>query len=248
MTALWQLTLLETKMFFRDKLQVFWTFLFPVLMIWLFGSMFQEQEMGGLSFASLYIPSWIGVNIVTTAFFTLGTVLAGYRETGVLRRYHSTPLAPWKILFAHTIQGTVIFGFSAVVLVVFGALVFDLQAPEYLGSTLLALFLSIISFFPFALFLTSLAKNVGTAAAISSLFLNLMLFLSGATFPLEMMPDFLLYVAKVLPLYYVIELVRATWNTSPIWENMTSVYVLLSISIVSILLSSKFFRWSGKAE
>jgi ABC-2 type transport system permease protein len=42
----------------------------------------------------------------------------------------------------------------------------------------------------FALFLTSLAKNVGTAAAISSLFLNLMLFLSGATFPLEMMQIF----------------------------------------------------------
>jgi ABC-2 type transport system permease protein len=248
MTALWQLTKLETKMFFRDKLQVFWTFLFPVLMIWLFGSMFQGQEMGGLTFASLYIPSWIGVNIVTTAFFTLGTVLAGYRETGVLRRYQSTPLAPWKILFAHTIQGTVIFSFSAVVLVVFGALVFDLQMPQYLGSTLLALLVSIISFFPFALFLTSLAKNVGTAAAISSLFLNLMLFLSGATFPLEMMPDILQYVAKVLPLYYVIELVRATWNTSPIWENMAPVYVLLSISVVSILLSSKFFRWSGKAE
>ncbi|WNB92306.1 ABC transporter permease [Bacillus sp. NEB1478] len=248
MTALWQLTVLETKMFFRDKLQVFWTFLFPVLMIWLFGSMFNNQEMGGLSFASLYIPSWIGVNIVTTAFFTLGTVLAGYRETGVLRRYQSTPLAPWKILFAHTIQGTVIFSFSAVVLVVFGALMFDLKAPAYLGSTLIALFLSIVSFFPFALFLTSLAKNVGTAAAISSLFLNLMLFLSGATFPLEMMPDVLQYVAKVLPLYYVIELVRATWNTSPIWENMTPVIVLSCISVVSIVLSSKFFRWSGKAE
>jgi ABC-2 type transport system permease protein len=248
MTALWQLTKLETKMFFRDKLQVFWTFLFPVLMIWLFGSMFENQAPDGFSFASLYIPSWIGVNIVTTAFFTLGTVLAGYRETGVLRRYQSTPLAPWKILFAHTIQGTVIFSFSAVVLVVFGMLVFDLHMPEYLGSTLLALLISIISFFPFALFLTSLAKNVGTAAAISSLFLNLMLFLSGATFPLEMMPDILQYVAKILPLYYVIELLRATWNTSPIWENMTPVYVLLSISVVSVVLSSKFFRWSGKAE
>ncbi|MBH0156417.1 ABC transporter permease [Fictibacillus sp. 5RED26] len=248
MTALWQLTLLETKMFFRDKLQVFWTFLFPVLMIWLFGSMFENQAPEGFSFASLYIPSWIGVNIVTTAFFTLGTVLTGYRETGVLRRYQSTPLAPWKILFAHTIQGTVIFSFSAVVLVVFGTLMFDLHAPVYLGSTLVALLLSILAFFPFALFLTSLAKNVGTAAAISSLFLNLMLFLSGATFPLEMMPDVLQYIAKILPLYYVIELLRATWNTSPLWENWTPVLVLSSIALVSIVLSSVFFKWSGKAE
>jgi hypothetical protein len=79
MTSLWHLTILETKMFFREKMQVFWTFLFPVLMIWLFGSMFGGQDYGDMTFASYFVPSWIGVNIVTTAFFTLGTVLTGYR-------------------------------------------------------------------------------------------------------------------------------------------------------------------------
>ena len=56
--------------------------------------------------------------------------------------------------------------------------------------------------------MSSLAKNVRAAAAISSLLLNLMLFLSGATFPLQMMPSFIQPVAKVLPLYYVIDLLR----------------------------------------
>ncbi|MDR7073528.1 ABC transporter permease [Fictibacillus barbaricus] len=248
MTALWRLTILETKMFFREKVQVFWTFLFPVLMIWLFGSMFGNQDYGNMTFASYFVPSWIGVNIVTTAFFTLGTVLTGYRETGVLRRYQSTPIAPWKILFAHTVQGTVIFSLSAVVLIVFGSLMLDLHAPRYLGSTLIALVLAVAAFFPFALFITSLAKNTQTAAAISSLFLNLMLFLSGATFPLDAMPNVLQYVAKILPLYYVIDLMRASWNTGPIWEHQTSALVLLGISVVSIFLASKFFRWSGKNE
>ncbi|MGC4377357.1 ABC transporter permease [Fictibacillus sp. Mic-4] len=247
MNALAKLTILETKMFFRDKMQVFWTFLFPVLMIWLFGSMFKDGKIGGLTFAEAYVPSWIGVNIVTTAFFTLGTVLASYRETGVLRRYQSTPLKPWKILFAHTVQGTVIFAISAVILAIFGSLLFHLGMPKYLGSTLLALVISIVSFFPLALFLTSLGKNTQTSAAISSLCLNLMMFLSGATFPLQMMPDFLQYVAKALPLYYVIELLRATWNTAPIWERGTDVIVLLGIAVISIVLSSRFFRWSDKS-
>ncbi len=147
--------------------------------------------MGDRTFAELYVPSWIGVNIVTTSFFTLGTVLTGYCETGVLRRYQSTPLRPWKILMAHTVQGTVIFIVSAILLMVFGMLMYDLTLPQYIGSTLLALLVSILAFFPFALFLTSLSKNTQGAAAISSLFLNLMLFLSGATFPLDMMPDIL---------------------------------------------------------
>jgi ABC-2 type transport system permease protein len=118
--------------------------------------------------------------------------------------------------------------------------------PVYLGSTLLALLLSIFCFFPFGLLITSFAKNTQTAAAISSLFLNLMLFLSGATFPVEMMPKILQYVAKVLPLYYVIDLLRETWNKSPIWDNWQSVMVLFIIGAVSILLSSRFFRWSAK--
>ncbi|MYL50015.1 ABC transporter permease [Halobacillus litoralis] len=246
MNTVMKLANLETKMFFRDRLSVFWTFLFPVVMIWLFGSMFSGDMAGPFTFAEVFIPSWIGVNIVTTSFFTLGTVLAGYRETGVLRRYQSTPLQPWKILAAHTVQGTVIFVISAVLLMVFGMVMYDLQVPMYIGSTLLALFISILAFFPFALFVTSLAKNTQSAAAISSLFLNLMLFLSGATFPLEMMPTILQYVAKVLPLYYVIQLLRGTWNEAPISEFGLEVGILLAIAVVSIVLASRYFKWSDK--
>ncbi|GAA0316237.1 ABC transporter permease [Bacillus carboniphilus] len=243
MTALYRLTTLETKMFFRDKVSVFWTFLFPVLMIWIFGAMFGDQSVGPYSFSQMYVPSWIGVNIVTTSFFTLGTVLANYRENDILRRYKATPLQPWKILCAHTVQGTVIFAISAILLVGFGMIVFDLELPRYPGSVLLSLVISIAAFFPFALFITSLAKNTQSAAAISSLFLNLMLFLSGATFPLEMMPTVLQYVSKVLPLYYVIDLLRETWNNSTIWENGFNVGILLGICVVSTLLASRFFRW-----
>ncbi|GEN52754.1 ABC transporter permease [Halobacillus faecis] len=246
MNTVMKLANLETKMFFRDRLSVFWTFLFPVVMIWLFGSMFSGDMAGPFTFAEVFIPSWIGVNIVTTSFFTLGTVLAGYRETGVLRRYQSTPLQPWKILAAHTVQGTVIFIISAILLMVFGMIMYDLQTPMYIGSTLLALFISILAFFPFALFVTSLAKNTQSAAAISSLFLNLMLFLSGATFPMEMMPTILQYVAKVLPLYYVIQLLRGTWNEAPISEFGLEIGILLGIAVVSIVLASRYFRWSDQ--
>lgn len=246
MNTVIKLANIETKMFFRDRLSVFWTFLFPVVMIWLFGSMFGGNMLGPFSFAELFIPSWIGVNIVTTSFFTLGTVLAGYRETGVLRRYQSTPLQPWKILTAHTVQGTIIFLISALLLMVFGMVMYDLQAPLYIGSTLLALFISILAFFPFALFITSLAKNTQSAAAISSLFLNLMLFLSGATFQVEMMPTVLQYVAKILPLYYVIQMLRGTWNEAPISAYGLEVGVLLAVAVVSIVLASRFFRWSDR--
>ncbi|MCP3028456.1 ABC transporter permease [Halobacillus sp. A5] len=150
------------------------------------------------------------------------------------------------MLAAHTFQGTVIFFISAALLTVFGMVMYDLSLPEYAGSTILALFLSIGAFFPFALLLTSFAKNTQAAAAISSVFLNIMLFLSGATFPVEFMPTFLQYVAKALPLYYVIQLLRGTWTEAPITHYGLEVGLLIGIGVISTLLASRFFRWSGK--
>ncbi|WP_018131395.1 ABC transporter permease [Effusibacillus pohliae] len=246
MSAFARLTAIEIKLFFREKQAVFWTFLFPMLMIWLFGSMFGDQKIGQMSYSDAYVPSWIAVNLLTTALFTIGTVLAGYREKGVLRRFQATPLRPWVMLGAHMVFGTVVFLISAVVLIAFGAAAFDLHFPKFPLSAAAAALLSLCALFPFALFLTSLAKNTRTASAISSLLLNLMMFLSGATFPLEVMPSFLKTVAKTLPLYYVVDLMRQTWNFSAIWENRLDVAVLFGIFAVSTVLATKFFRWSAE--
>ncbi|MDN4593806.1 ABC transporter permease [Polycladomyces subterraneus] len=206
--------------------------------------MFGNKKMpGGWSYSDMYIPSWIAVNLLTTALFTIGTVLAAYREQGVLRRYQATPVHSWMVLGAYMLYGTLIFLISAVVIVVFGWSVYHLDAPKYPLSVITGLLLSILALLPFGLFLTSLAKNSRTATAISSLFLNLMLFLSGATFPLEMMPSILQKAAKILPLYYVVDLLRRTWNESSIWDCGRDVTVLIGIAAASIVLSIRFFRW-----
>lgn len=246
MNHILRLTFMESKLFFREKQAVFWTFLFPILLIWLFGAMFGDQKIGQMSYSNAYIPSWIAINMLTTSLFTIGTVLTEYREQGILRRYQATPIPPGKILTAHIIYGTLIFLLSALLIVLFGSLAYNLDFPKYLGSTLIAIALSIFAIFPFGILATSLGKNSRTSAAISSVILNLMLFLSGATFPLEMMPEFLQSVAKILPLYYVVELLRQTWNFTPITDQLTNVWILLGIGVVSTILATRFFNWGSR--
>ena len=246
MNHILRLTFMESKLFFREKQAVFWTFLFPILLIWLFGAMFGDQKIGQMSYSNAHIPSWIAIIMLTTALFTIGTVLTEYREQGILRRYQATPIRPGKVLTAHIIYGTLIFLLSALLIVLFGSLAYNLDFPKYLGSTLIAIALSIFAIFPFGIFATSLAKNSRTSAAISSVILNLMLFLSGATFPLEMMPEFLQGVAKILPLYYVVDLLRQTWNFTPITDQLTNVWILLGIGVVSTILATRFFNWGSR--
>jgi ABC-2 type transport system permease protein len=245
MTAFRRLAVMELRLFFREKQAVFWTFLFPVLMIWLFGVMFGKQKVAGMTFSDAYVPSWIAVNLLTTALYTIGTTLTSYRQTGILRRYQATPLRAWAILGSHTVYGLLVFVISALVIVAFGAFAFQLDMPKYVGSTLAALALSVLALFPFGFFMASIAKNARSAAAISSLLLNIMLFLSGATFPLQMMPAFIRHVAKVLPLYYVIDLVRQTWNFTPIMKNGLDVIVLGGMFVLFTGLAARFFSWSA---
>lgn len=245
MEAIARLTWMEVKLFFREKTAVFWTFLFPVLIIWLFGSVFGDQEFAGFRFVELYVPAWVGVNLSTIALFGLGTVLTEYRQKGILRRYQATPLGPVPLLVAQAVCGLLIFLVSAAVILIFGMVMYDLSFPAHPWSVLAALVLSILAIFPFGMWITSLAKTSRAASAISSVVFNGMLFLSGAAFPLAMMPELLQQVAKVLPLYYVIDLLQQTWSQAPIQEQGTSVMVLSVLIVVFSLLAAKCFRWDA---
>ena len=240
------MTFMEIRLFFREKETVFWTFLFPVLIIWLFGSMFGDQTIDGQNFGETYIPAWIGVNLLTTALFGVGTILTQYREQGVLRRLRATPIRPVTVLTAHLLQGALTFLIGALILVGFGMAVYNLRLPQYPGSCMIAVGLAVFALYLFAIFATSFAKDNRTSAAISSVLLNVMLFLSGATFPLEMMPEFIRQVSKILPLYYVVDLFQETWNRSPLWENTGSAGVLVGIAVVFTCLASHFFRWTSR--
>ncbi|MCY0869519.1 MAG: ABC transporter permease, partial [Firmicutes bacterium] len=87
-------------------------------------------------------------------------------------------------------------------------------------------------------------KNPRAAAGLGTVVFNVMVFLSGASFPIQMMPPFLRNVAHALPLYYAINLLQETWNFTPLGQHMLDVYVLIGFGAVSALLAAVLFRWT----
>jgi len=70
-----------------------------------------------------------------------------------------------------------------------------------------------------------------------------MMFLSGATIPLELMPETIQRVADFLPLTYVTRLLRGLWFGDGWGEHLLETAVLGGILAVSTFLASRFFRW-----
>jgi len=70
-----------------------------------------------------------------------------------------------------------------------------------------------------------------------------MIFLSGATMPLEAMSDAMRQYVKVLPLTHVVTLLRGMWVGDAWGQHLTEVAVLGVLLVVGLVVSAKTFRW-----
>jgi len=70
--------------------------------------------------------------------------------------------------------------------------------------------LEVFAFAGIGMMLTRVAEEAESAVAAANVIMFPMMFLSGTFFPLEMMPGFLQTFARILPLYYVNEGLRAS--------------------------------------
>jgi ABC-2 type transport system permease protein len=70
-----------------------------------------------------------------------------------------------------------------------------------------------------------------------------MLFLSGAGFPRELLPEAIKKVSTFLPLTYVVNLLRGLWVGETWGSHLLDVGVLAGMLLLGIVISVKTFRW-----
>src|SRR5215210_6429153 len=165
MTQAWSMTKTELKLFLRDPMAVFFTLLFPLMMLFLFGSIFGNEpdpDLGGRGSVDASVPGYIAIIIATSAIVGLPINVATYRAGGVLRRFRATPLAPSVVLGAQVAVSLVFAALSSAVLV--------------LGAILLGA----ASIFAFGFTLASVLPNARTAQSVAMVVFFPMMFLSGA--------------------------------------------------------------------
>ena len=99
--VLWQIRY-EQRAFWRDRRRAILSFMFPLMMLLLFGSLNQHSTVdngdGTIPFLTFFVPGIIAYGVVTTTFSNLAISLASAREQGLLKRIKGTPL-PWWAFF-----------------------------------------------------------------------------------------------------------------------------------------------------
>ncbi|SOC43112.1 ABC transporter permease [Ureibacillus acetophenoni] len=239
-------TKMEMKLFFRETLALLFTFIVPAVSFVVFAIMFQGSSYdGGLDYFQAYIPSMIAIIIFTTAFFSMGLQIVIDREKGVYKRLKGTPLNQRAIFTATIIKGFFAIYIGAIEILLIAKFGFSTNLTSHAFQFFLALTFCSVTFFSIGFIVSSLAKRMNTALGIAMIAMYPMMFLSGATIPLEAFPEILQNVSYIVPLTYVVNVLRDGWNgTLFTADALVDIGILTGVLIVSAIIGMKYFKWT----
>ena len=246
MKSLLKMTWMEAKLFLREPVGAFFTLVFPLMFLFLFGSISGNEPtpmFGGQRTIDAAIPSLTAMIIGTTGLMSTTITMATYRENGVLRRLRTTPVSPLVVLAAQVIVVFAMTCLGMLLLIAAGMLVYHVHFEGNAFSVLAGFVLSSLSFFGIGFILAGTMPTVRTAWVAAMVLLYPMMFLSGAFFPVELLPAAVQKVSAFTPLTYVVNLLRGLWTGQPWGKHLLDVGVLAGMLLLGIIVSVKTFRW-----
>ena len=236
----------EQKLYWRSHELAFFTFIFPLIIYVLLGSVYGDDpvEGEGVTGSEYLLAGLLGYGVVATAFAGLAILVVIRRESGVLKRVRGTPLPAWAYVLALTGSTLVVFVVEAVALMLLAKLMFDVPFPERPFSVALALLLGAVAFAALGVALTTFIRSAeGASAVISAVYLP-MAFLAGSFWTTNAYPAVLEAIANLLPLTYFIHLMRdIVLLHEQIWENWVEVGVIAGWGLVGLVVAALRFRW-----
>ena len=246
MKSLLKMTWMEAKLFLREPANAFFTLVFPLVYLFLFGVISGNEptpQFGGQRTIDASIPGLTAAIICITGLMSTTMAISTYREKGVLRRLRTTPIRPLFVLLAQVIVVFVMTALGMLLLVIVGKLVYDVHWTGNVPSMLAGFVLSSLSFFGIGFILASVMPTMRTAWIVGMVLLYPMMFLSGAFFAVELLPAGVQKVSAFMPLTYVVQLLRGLWNGDSWGAHLLDVGVLSGMLVLGVVISAKTFRW-----
>lgn len=237
----------QQRLFWRSRELAFFTFALPVILFFLLGSTYGDDEIEGVRGSDYLLAGMLGYGAISTTFAGLAILLVVRREQGILKRLRATPLPASTYLTAVLASIVLVFALETVLMLAIGRLSFGTDLPERWLSLALALLLGSVAFAALAVGLSGLVRSAeGSSAVVNAVYLP-MSFVSGAFFSPESFPGFLEAMASVLPLTYFIELVRDVMlHGQELWEEPTAVAVVTAWGAVGLVAAVRYFRWEPR--
>ena len=246
MNGLWRLTWLEIKIFIREPLGLFGTVGVPVLVFLGLGRVMRGAATPASpeeAFLRAGLPVFAALLMAISAVVSLVTVIAIYREGGILKRLRATPLRPATILVAHVLVKLLFTALTLALLIAAGRRVYAPDSPAQVIRFAAALLFTTCSLLSVGFLIASLVPTARFAQPLAGVIFYPMIALSGLFFPLALLPPWLEAVARILPLTHAVSLMQGMWRGDPLSSHLWDAGVIALVFVACTALSARVFRW-----
>ena len=247
MSKLMALTVVQAKLFIREPAAFFFTLIFPLLLIVMFGLVFGNEPGGMFSGPFGYIdystPAITALIIVSVGLMGIPIQTATARENKILRRFRAAPMRPTTYVGATVVVYYLMSLVGMVLTILAAKALFGLRFGGSWVNVTLAFTLVAGAFFSVGYLIASVTSTARIAQVVGQLLFFPMMFLSGAAMPLQIMPDGVRNFAELLPMTHAVKLLQNLWFGQGWGGSTTHVVVMLVTLAAGLVLSARLFRW-----
>lgn len=246
---------IELKQFFRSREQVVFTMAFPVIMIAVFGSIFQDDLGGGVRFTQYFVTGMIASALMTTGFQALAIQIAMERDRGVLKRLRGTPMPRSVYFFGKVVMVLVVAAMETAILLAVAIAFFGVSLPATADRWPTFAWVSLLGITACTLCgiaFSSVARTGRSAPAVVTPVALVLQFISGVFFVFTELPAWMQQVAALFPLAWMCQGMRsvflpdsfATQEPAGTWELGQIALVLGAWCVGGLVLCLTTFRWT----
>ena len=248
---------LEITQFMRQRESVVFTMLFPLMLLFIFGSVFKNTIAPGVKFSQYFVAGMIASGLVNTGFQQLAIYIPIEREFGALKRLRGTPMSPISYFIGKVILVMSSMLVQVALLMAIGVLLFGLHMPatadKWIRFTWLLLLGSACATV-LGIAFSAIPRSGRGASAIVSPIVIILQFFSGVFFIFTDLPKWMQEFAAIFPLKWLTQGMRSVFlpdsfvakEVAQSWELGRIALMLMVWLIAGTILAIRSFRWSDE--
>jgi len=231
----------ETRKIRRDPTELLTRAVQPILWLCIFGVVMNRARAiptGPLSYLDFMVPGILCQSVLFIAIF-YGIALIWERDLGLLHKFLVSPAYRGALVTGKAVSAGLRALSQGVIVVLLGvAMGAHLRfTPGALGGMLVFIVLGAAIFSTFSLVIACLVKTRERFMGIGQILTMPLFFASNAIYPLTLMPDWLQTVARVNPLTYQVDALRALMIRGGESTMGLGVDLLVEVSVLVALIT-----------
>ena len=243
-----QQTRYQNLIFRRTPIAAFFTLIFPLLLLLVFGSIFGSEEIDelGITVAAYYAPALAVFATASASYTNIGTGTAYQRDEGVLKRVKGTPLPPWIYLAGKITSDTYIAAIAVTIMMTVGVVVYGVDIYlRTLPAAIVTFLVGVGCFAALGLVVAAFSPSGSAATAITNATLLPLAFFSGVFIVSDQLPDWMEILGDIFPLKHFKEAFQAAFDPLAtgaqfLWWDLA---VMAIWGVAGLLVAVRFFRW-----